>query len=173
MGLIIVDTREHKKERERICKQFDQLGISYERKMLNVGDYMDTDNPHVVIERKKDLHEICGNVTYDHERFKRELIRARENNVKIILLCEHGKDIETLEDVFFWENPRSQPSRWVMRDGHPCKIAQSKKAVTGRQLYRCLCTIRDRYGIDIFFCDKSETGKRIIELLEKYDGCEH
>lgn len=170
MGLILVDTREHQKERERICQQFDKLGVEYERRKLNVGDYMDTDNPHVVIERKKDLHEICGNVTYDHERFRRELIRARENDVKIILLCEHGKDIETLEDVFFWENPRSKPSRWVMRDGHPCKVPASRKAVTGRQLYKSLNTISERYGIEIYFCEKSETGKRIIELLEKYNG---
>ena len=63
MGLILVDTREHQKERERICHQFDKLGVEYERRKLNVGDYMDTDNPHVVIARKKDLHEICGNVT--------------------------------------------------------------------------------------------------------------
>lgn len=37
---IQVDTREHKKEWERVQKQFDQMeGIQYFRSKLYVGDY--------------------------------------------------------------------------------------------------------------------------------------
>ena len=168
MGEIIqiqVDTREHKQEWERISSQFDNLGVKYFRSKLFVGDYMSLDNPRVVIDRKKDLQELCGNVTQQHERFRDELIRAMEQNIHLIILCEHGHGIESLEDVFFWVNPRSLPSVWKMVDGHPCKVPESEKAVQGEQLYKSLCTIRDRYNVQFEFCDKRETGSRIVELL--------
>ena len=72
------DTREHKKEWERIRSQFDSLGVEYIRSKLWVGDYMNIDNPRIVIDRKKDLLELCGNITQQHERFKAELIRAQK-----------------------------------------------------------------------------------------------
>jgi len=36
---------------------------------------------------------------------------------------------------------------------------------SGEQLYKMLTTIRDKYGASFEFCDKRDTGKRIIELL--------
>lgn len=163
---IQVDTREHKQEWERIKSQFDALGVQYFRSKLFVGDYMSLDNPRVVIDRKKDLLEICGNVTQQHERFRAELIRAKEQGIKLIILCEHGEDIKSLEDVYFWTNPRRLPSVWVMRDGHPCKVPESENATNGDQLYKSLATIRDRYDVEFYFCDKDETGRRIVELLK-------
>ena len=56
--IIQVDTREHEKEWERISKQFDNLGVTYFRSKLYVGDYMNMDNPRVVIDRKKDLQAL-------------------------------------------------------------------------------------------------------------------
>lgn len=162
---IQVDTREHKQEWERISKQFDNLGVKYFRSKLFVGDYMSLDNPRIVIDRKKDLQELCGNVTQQHERFRDELIRAMEQDIKLIILCEHGEGIASLEDVYFWVNPRSIPSVWKMVDGHPCKVPESEKAVQGEQLYKSLCTIQERYNVRFEFCEKRETGAKIVELL--------
>ena len=119
---IQVDTREHDKEWQRIKKQFDKLGADYFRSKLWVGDYCNIDNPRVVIDRKKDLLELCGNVTQQHERFTRELTRAQDKGIKIIILCEHGEGIERLSDVYFWHNPRLDLTDWVMKDGKPVKI---------------------------------------------------
>ena len=160
-----VDTREHVKEWERIKGQFDALGVKYFRSKLYVGDYQSLDNPRLVIDRKKDLQEICGNVCQQHERFKAELLRAKEQGIKLVILCEHGADIKSLEDVFFWQNPRKYQIRWKTVNGKRVKDVISAKAVDGNQLYKPLCTIRDRYGIDIQFCSKEETGKRITEIL--------
>ena len=162
---IQIDTREHKKERERIQRQFDNLGIQYFNSKLYVGDYMNLDNPRLVIDRKKDLQELCGNVCQQHERFRAELVRALDQNIKVIILCEHGGGIERLEDVYFWENPKRNPTKWVMKDGHPCKVPESPRAITGKQLYSSLRTIHERYNVDFVFCDKSETGRKIFELL--------
>lgn len=162
---IQVDTREHKSEWERIKGQFDNIGVQYFRSKLYVGDYQSLDNPRLVIDRKKDLGELCGNVCQQHERFKAELLRAIEMDIKIIILCEHGEDIESVEDVYFWQNPRKHEMRWKTVNGKRVRDVISSKAVDGKQLYKSLCTIRDRYNVDFAFCKKEETGKKIVEIL--------
>jgi hypothetical protein len=163
--VIQVDTREHKAERERIESQFDALGVKHIRSKLYVGDYMSLDNPKLIIDRKKDLLEICGNVCQQHERFTSELIRAREAGIKLIILCENGENITCIEDVYFWENPRLKLYKWTTVNGKPKRVKRYPKATKGSSLYKSLCTIRDEYGVDILFCEKKETGKKIIELL--------
>ena len=148
---IQIDSREHKWELARIQRQLTALGCKTIVSKLYVGDYQSLDNPRLVIDRKKDLQEICGNVTQQHERFQRELLRAQEAEIQLIILIEHGDDIQSLEDVYFWDNPR---------------LSKSPKATTGKSLYRSLCTIRDRYKVRFEFCTKRETGQKIMELLD-------
>lgn len=168
-----IDSREHKKELERIKNQFDVLGVQYFVSKLYVGDYQSLDNPRLVIDRKKDLQEICGNVSSkQHERFKAELLRAKEQGIKLVILCEHGADIRSLEDVYFWQNPRKYQIRWKTVNGKRVKDVISAKAVDGNQLYKSLCTIRDRYNVDFVFCRKEETGQKIIEILGNGGVCQ-
>lgn len=169
---INVDTREHQSEWNRIQKQFDSIGIQYFRSKLYVGDYMSLDNARLVVDRKKDLQEVCGNVCQQHERFKKELIRAMEAGIRIIFLIEHGPDIKTLEDVYFWQNPRKHEIRWRYnkQTGQKEKYFVSPKAVDGKQLYKSLCTIQDRYGARFEFCTKDQTGRRIMEILKDGDA---
>lgn len=149
--VIQIDTREHKFELARVQSQIERRGVKTINSKLYVGDYQSLDNPRLVIDRKKNLQEICTNVCQQHERFQKELIRAREAGIQIIILCEHGGDITCLEDVYFWDNPRRE---------------QSPKAISGETLYKTLCTIRDRYNVRFEFCAKRQTGKRIIDLLD-------
>ena len=144
------DSREKKSELKRIQNQFDHLGVHYFVSKLYVGDYMSLDNPRKVIDRKKDLGELCSNVTQQHERFRAELVRAKENGIQVIILCEHGGNIRQLEDVFFGEKPRRR---------------HSPKATSGAQLFRSLCSMRERYGVQFAFCDKRQTGREIVRLL--------
>ena len=162
---IQVDSREHESEWKRISKQFDELGVKYFRSKLYVGDYQSMDNARLVIDRKKDLQELCGNVCQQHERFKAELIRAMEQGIKIVILCEHGPDIKSIEDVWFWQNPRKHKVIWKTVNGQRVRTVMSDKAVDGNQLYKSLCTIRDRYNVDFVFCTKEETGRKIVEIL--------
>jgi hypothetical protein len=163
---LMCDTREHAKEYDRIKRQIERIsGIRIIRSKLYVGDYMSLDNPRLVIDRKKDLLELCGNVTQQHERFRDELIRAKEHGIKIVVLCEHGDDIQELEDVIFWVNPRSEEMEWRIVNGHPMKVYKYPKATRGDQLYKSLCTIKDRYGVEFRFCNKTETGAKIVEIL--------
>lgn len=147
---IQVDTREKARAIKMILATFDQKGIKWFPWGMRVGDYQSLDNARLVIDRKQNLAELCKNVCQDHKRFKAELERANELGIKLIILCEHGKNINTLTDVIEWENPR---------------LKKSPMAMSGERLYKVLSAMSVKYGVDILFCNKSETGVKIIELL--------
>ena len=159
--VIQIDSREKSRAITGIVAEFDRQGILHPVNKLMVGDYMNYDNPWVIVDRKQNLTELCSNVCQDHERFRREIQRANENGIHLIFLVEHGSGIECLEDVIFWEYPRS-----VKRKKVGNRWAEYKtKATSGRVLYNILTTIRDKYGVEFEFCRKDETGKKIVELL--------
>lgn len=149
--VIQIDSREHKWELARIQRQLTAAGCKTIVSKLYVGDYQSLDNPRLVIDRKKDLLELCGNVCQQHERLQKELVRAMDAGIQIIILCEHGEEIKCLEDVYFWDNPR---------------LKESPKATTGESLYKSLMTIKNRYNVRFEFCTKKETGSKIMELLD-------
>lgn len=162
---IQVDTREHKSEWERIQKQFDKLNVEYFRSKLYVGDYQSLDNPRLVVDRKKNLQELVGNVTQQHERFRKELIRANKAGIQVVILVEHGQGIESLEDVWFWKNLRKHEVRYRTVNGKKERYVISTKATDGEQLYKSLNTMRERYGVKFAFCEKKDTGKEIVRIL--------
>ena len=162
---IQIDTREHKAEAERIERQLDAMGVQHFRSKLYCGDYQSLDNGRLVIDRKKDLLELCGNVTQQHERFRRELIRAKEAGIRVIVLCEHGEGIRDLMDVFFWENPRKSKRKWIVEDGKPKQVPAYPNATDGPQLLKTLYTIQQKYGVSFMFCDPADTGETIVKLL--------
>lgn len=163
--IILEDTRQQVKKHEEKHKWFAENGIKIERCRLYVGDYTLPNNQSICIDTKKDLQELIQDVTQQHERFKAELIRAKDAGIKLIILVEHGADITCLDDVLFWQNPRKHEVKWRWENGKRVKTVISAKAVDGSQLYKSLCTIRDRYGVDFVFCQKHETGAKIVELL--------
>lgn len=158
---IQIDSREKAHAITRILDYFDKQKIKHYVSKLYVGDYMSLDNPRLVIDRKQNLDEICGNVCAQHKRFRAELIRAQENGIRLIILCEHGHGIKSLDDVLFWRNPRARTKklingRWTWTE---------QKVMHGDTLYKIICTMQRKYGVLFLFCDKGETGRRIVEIL--------
>ena len=147
---IQIDTREKPKAIELITKTFDRRGVDWFRSKLPVGDYISLDNARLAIDRKQNLGELCNNTTQDLKRFIAELERAEKMGIRLIVLCEHGGGIERLEDVMYWKNPR---------------LKESPLAVSGERLYRKLTAISRAHNVRFEFCDKWQTGDRIIELL--------
>ena len=167
---IQIDSREKAKAIKKIIKTFDEEDVKHFSSKLLVGDYMSLDNPRLIIDRKQNLQELCGNVCQQHERFKRELLKAMDAGIQLVILVEHGSDIRCLEDVYFWQNPRKHEFRWKNVNGKKEKYVVSAKAVDGKQLYKSLCTIRDRYNVRFEFCEKKDTGKEIIRILSMGGG---
>ena len=147
---ILVDTREKPQAIVKILDEFKRQGCTVIRNKLYVGDYQLLEKPLLVIDRKQNLLEICTNVVQDHKRFCSELQRAKDVGIHVVVLIEHSKNIKTLDDVRYWVNPR---------------LKVSPMAVSGERLYKILLTISNHYGCEFLFCEKRETGKRIIELL--------
>jgi hypothetical protein len=158
---IQVDSREHQHAIQDILTEFNKQGVKHYTSKLFVGDYMSLDNPRLVIDRKQNLHELCGNVCQQHERFRAEMQRAKENGIKIIFLCEHGRNIKALDDVLWWTNPRETYREKVKG----VWVTKHRKVMQGDTLYKILNTMQNRYGVEFLFCEKKDTGKRIIELL--------
>lgn len=148
--LIEIDTREKERAIKKIKEDFDRWGIQWYPQGLNAGDYRNLDNPRIIIDRKQNLSELCRNVVQQHDRFVRELLRAKEHGFHMIILVEQGGKIKKLSDVGGWYNPR---------------LRYSKCAVTGKRLYKILKTMTEKYEFEIEFCDKKDTAKRIVELL--------
>lgn len=149
---IQIDSREKPKAIKGIIEEFDNQGVNHFVSKLPCGDYMSLDNARFVIDRKHDLLEVCNNVCQDHKRFISELKRANECGIKLVFLIEHSSYIKNLNDVLMWKNPR---------------LKESPFAVSGERLYKILSTIEKNYNTKFYFCDKSNTGKKIIELLGK------
>ena len=113
---IQIDSREKARAIRKIIKTFDENGIRHFSSKLLVGDYMSLDNPRLIIDRKQNLQELCGNVCQQHERFKKELIRAIDAGIRLVILVEHGSDIQSLEDVWFWKK-KTDIVRMAVKNG--------------------------------------------------------
>lgn len=161
--IIQIDSREKARAITKIVAEFDRQGITHPVSKLMVGDYMNYDNPRLIIDRKQNLSELCSNVCQDHERFRRELMLAQKNEIQLVFLVEHGNGIRQLTDVIWWENPR----RWKRRKNPDTGRWEEveTKAMTGETLYKILCTQERKYGCRFLFCDKEQTGAEIIRIL--------
>ena len=152
--IIVCDTREQKDT--HITEWFEQNGIRTVRSKLYVGDYALLNDQSVCIDRKAGLQEVYGNIVQQHDRFKAELIRARDANIKILFLVEQP-EIMRLADVADWHNPRF--AIWVKRGrkGWPPMPSVS--------LMKAMKSISEKYGAEWEFCDKTQTARRIVEVL--------
>lgn len=159
--IIQIDSREKAKAIQKIIAEFDRQEIKHPVSKLMVGDYMNYDNPRLIVDRKQNLTELCSNVCQDHDRFRRELILAKENDIQLVVLCEHGEDMKCLEDVIFWQNPRRTKRKKI--DGKWQTV--ETKAMTGEVLYKILATLERKYGVLFEFCTKEQTGAKIVEIL--------
>lgn len=147
--VIQVDSREQKYE--HVTEYFDSQGIKWVKSKCVVGDYVNLENPMVVIDRKKDLQEVCGNVTQQHDRFVRELELAKDLGYKLIVLVEESS-CKQLVDVCSWYNFRRK---------------KNPRAMNGRTLYKIMKTMQDKYGFEWRFTTKKKCGADIVKILSE------
>lgn len=154
---IQVDSREKRHIIQRILDGFDRRGVQHYVSKLYKGDYMNLDNPRLVVDRKQNLAEVAYNFTDARKttkgygsRFEQEMADAKAMGIKIVFLVEHGGQIRSIDDVAKWENPRLQ---------------ESPMAMSGERIYRKMLAFQNYYGVEWQFCDKRQTADRIIEIL--------
>ena len=130
---IQIDTREKQRAIRKIIKTFDENGVKHFSSKLLVGDYMSLDNPRLIIDRKQNLQELCGNVCQQHERFKKELLKAIDAGIQLVILVEHGPDVKNLEDK----------SMCTIRDRYNVRFEFCEKKDTGKEIMRILSEYGD------------------------------
>lgn len=150
---VIVDSREKPKAIERTLQYFSDHGIEYEVSKLLFGDYMDWNRPGVVVDRKQNIAELAKNCTVEHERFRREMEKARKAGATLVVLVEQNRykdrgewvEVDSIEDLLRWSSPHTM--------------------VRGEKVYRVLASWTAKYPLRVEFCDKRSTGRRIAEIL--------
>lgn len=111
----------------------------------------------ICVDRKKDLVEVAGNICgKQHERFRNELIRAKENGIKLYVLIEE-ENIKQLDEVQFWKSP-------VYKSG--ANKGKPHTKVVGATLMKAMITMETKYGVRFLFSTKKDFGKNIIKLLK-------
>ena len=150
---VIVDSREKPKAIGKILDYFSKHGIEYEVSKLLFGDYMDYNRPGVVVDRKQNIAELAKNCTVEHERFRREMEKARKAGAELVVLVEQNRykdrgewvEIDSIEDLLRWSSPHTM--------------------VRGEKVYRVLASWTAKYPLRVEFCDKRSTGRKIVEIL--------
>lgn len=152
--ILFCDTRQQKGKHKLKEEYFENQGVEIVRTKLAFGDYQNPQNPSVVIDTKKDIQELIGDLTKDHERFRRELQLAKKCGAKLIILIEDEK-ITCINDLYTWYN-------W--------RLKKSLKATKGSTLAKMLYTIErntEDYNCQFIFTKKAECGAKILEILSQ------
>jgi hypothetical protein len=143
--MIIIDSRE--KQFNHITDYFQTHLVPFQVEKLETGDYLNTDNPSVLVDRKANLEEVNNNLSKGkskHARFVRECQRAFSDHVRMVVLIE-GTNYRSVEDIKTWQSKYSTH--------------------TGKWLANEMFRLTMAYGIEWQFCRKNETPKRILEIL--------
>ena len=164
MTVIFEDTRQKPSQHELKRSYFESCGWTIERTKLYVGDYM-VPGGLVSVDTKADIYELASNVRQEHERFKRECVKAQEAGYRLVVLVENEDGIASLFDLADWIEPASHYAARVRKSG-----GKVKRRFSGTSLYKACKTMTERYGVEFEFCAPSTAGARVLEILE---GGEH
>ncbi len=136
-------------------------GIKVVNSKLPAGDYALLTDMSRVIDTKRNLQELVGNLVQDHERFRREADFCKDNGIELIVLIEEA-GIHNVKDVKNWYNPRLRKwkkDKWMGRKVNP------KPPTSNITLMKIMWTFGKEHHVRWEFCSPAEAGKRVIELL--------
>ena len=150
---LMEDTRNQPGKHRNIHEYCQREGIKIVRTKLLVGDYMLTGpgTGGISVDTKTlGVPELAMDIFQSHERFRRELIRAQECGIQLIILTE-----ETL--------PEGRLDKWVSptdRNGNP------KHKFDPAILRKAMITMQDKYQVKFRFCNKKDTGRVLMAYLK-------
>lgn len=139
---VICDTREQDRH---VSEYFERQKIPTVTRKLDTGDYScQLENfsfeKDIVVERKHNLDEICGNFTVQRERFEREFLRAKAYGTKVYLIIENA----SWTDVF---------------------LGNYRSRLPPKSLVGSLLSWMVRFNVTVTFCKPEETAKIIYGIF--------
>ena len=161
--ILFEDTRNKAGKHLNIEKSSLKYDVQLVRKKLDAGDYMVPGVP-VTIDTKQDLQEVYCNLVKEHDRFRRECIRAREMGLRLVILVEQ-QGIRSVDDVKNWKNPRY--ADYARRKLLGLSVPKAPP-VSSERLANIMRTMSENYGIEWRFCSKQNTFRTIIQIIHEY-----
>lgn len=142
---IICDTREQDRH---VSEYFAKKKVPNITRKLDTGDYScqlgDVSfEREIVVERKHNLDEICGNFTAERERFEREFMRAKAYNTKVHLIIENA----SWTDIF---------------------LGNYRSKLPPKSLVGSLLSWMVRFNVSVVFCKPDETARIIYGIFYYY-----
>ena len=172
MQTLIIDTGQkkgkHAKKHEYLTSLQDYEVIE---KALKVGDYMVL-GKNTSIDTKRNIQELAQDAWKDHSRFKRELVRAKELGVKLIILTE-TKHVKDLDELSRWREPNDEfcrrggriKNRVSYKSGNKQSRNAGPRRIYGSTLAKACNTMEEKYGCEFRFCKPSEAGETILNMF--------
>ena len=168
--ILLEDSRQQVHKHDTKAAYFAEHGIEVHRTKLYTGDYTLPADQSVCVDTKFCIQELVGDICGpSHDRFREELIRAQESNIKLIILVENEFEwvnkkknisnsvITDIDGLFKWINKRS----FIWKNGKQLY----PNATKGATLAKACKTMQNKYGVEFRFCDKRDSGRIILELL--------
>lgn len=166
---IYEDVNQKLGQHDNIRTWLEDHDIIVRRQKLNTGDYILS--PAISIDTKKGLQEVYSDLVGDHDRFRNELIRAKEDGIRLIILIE-DEEIHNIEEAKAWQNPRvAEYNRkyGLIKRAHDAGRMLDRKIpkppVSSERLVGMMDACSIKYGVEWEFCHPDETGAVIIKLL--------
>lgn len=152
--LILTDTRQQKES--HITKQFDLHRIEHIQTKLDSADYMTIryddergfyKDYSILIDTKKDLLEICGNLckTTEHDRLVREVERGHYLGCEQFIFLIGESNIKSLDDIKNWKSKYTK--------------------ISGTRLLKTMSTFQEHHNCRFIIVPKKDLGKRIIDIF--------
>lgn len=156
MPTLVEDTRQQTSQHVEKNAYWKSVGQHVVRSKLIAGDYMFVGGT-VSVDTKRSILELASNIDQQHDRFRRELVNARECGIELHFLVENADGVRDLPTLARWQNPR--------------RFANAKRGlrppIDGRRMAKACATMEERYGCFFHFCTPEEAGARVLEILGK------
>lgn len=147
--VVVEDSRNQIGKHKNINAYLESVGVRVLRSKMIVGDYTLPADQRICIDTKKDMVEVSQNIFQDHKRFKAECELAKDCGIHLVVLIEDNT-VANWDELLKWTNP--QPNR-------------SALTPNGERCYKVMKAMEYSYGVEFQFCNKHDTGKRILEIL--------
>lgn len=163
------DSRQQAGKHDLKNEYFSKNGIKVLRSKLPFGDYALLDNMSVIVDTKKDLMEIEGNLTKQHIRFRNEIINANNFGIGLVILIEEEQEYRNLDDVAQrYKIPRWKSNSYQMINGEK-HLKHRKGQPMGNfnveTIVKAMKTMQQKYAVIFMFTTKEKCGETIIDIL--------
>lgn len=161
--VIQIDTRQQRGAHNAKNAWFAAHGVETVEVTLKTGDYAAAGS-NVLVDTKKDLQELAGNIGKQHARFRREIDRAAAKGCRLVVLVEEHPEYNERALIDTWVPTVCRMCRKCDPRREQCK-AHKFKPIQGVTVRKIMDKLESDHGARFLFCDKRDTARVICDLL--------